>query len=257
MIIESVLKSARPYMQGRKVKDAVIGLSLVAVELDNGHIGVSYVLREGLKGGCSAFPYGQQLVGEDAAGIAAWAVTGADNLQRAIGTAVLTAASRAQELKDSEAPGRPFGIELRYGDTVGMIGHISPVAKMIRSRVKEIIVFDEGKANCGGSGDPLFPMEEQPRLLPACDIVFLTGTTMINGSVDGLLKMCPRAREVVMIGASTPIFPAAFLKSKVSVLAGSWWKNEHKEAIFKKISLAGGMKDLGPYAIKKSVKVRS
>jgi len=41
------------------------------------------------------------------------------------------------------------------------------------------------------------------------------------------------------------------------VLAGSWWKSEHKEDIFKIISLAGGMRDLGPYAIKKSVKVHS
>ena len=51
--------------------------------------------------------------------------------------------------------------------------------------------------------------------------------------------------------------PGRVLKSKVSVLAGSWWKSEHKEDIFKIISLAGGMRDLGPYAIKKSVKVHS
>ncbi|HOB28752.1 MAG: DUF364 domain-containing protein [Dethiobacteria bacterium] len=257
MIIESVLRSARPYLQGRKVKDVVIGLSLLAAELDNGYIGVSYVLREGLKGGCSAFPYGQQLIGEDATDIAAWAVNGSDHLQRAVGTAVLAAASRAQKLKDSEVPGRPFGIELRESDTVGMIGHISPVVKMIRPQVKELYLFDEGKSKCGRDGDPLFPVEEQPRLLPACDIVILSGTTVINGSVDELLKFCSCAREVVMIGASTPIFPDAFLKSKVSVLAGSWWKSEHKEDIFKIISLAGGMRDLGPYAIKKSVKVHS
>lgn len=255
MIMKTVLEKARPYLQGRTVRDAVIGLSLLAVELDNGFIGLSYILRKGLQGGCSVFPYGQQLIGQDAPGAAAWAVTGGDNVQRAIGTAVLAAASQGQTLSDSETADHPFGIELRSSDTVGMIGNIAPVAEMIRPRVKEIYLFDEGKEKCA-SGAPLIPLEQQPRLLPGCDLVLLTGTTVINGSVDGLLKLCSGAREVVMIGASTPVFPAAFAGSAVTVLAGSWWQSDHKEALFKKISLAGGMKDVSRYALKKSVRVR-
>lgn len=255
MIMKTVLEKAQPYLQGRTVQDAVIGLSLLAVELDNGFIGVSYILRKGLQGGCSVFPYGQQLIGQAAPGAAAWAVSGGDNVQRAIGTAVLAAASQGQTLLDSETADRPFGIELRSSDTVGMIGNIAPVAEMIRPRVKKIHLFDEGKEKCA-SETPLLPLEQQPRLLPECDLVLLTGTTMINGSVDGLLKLCSGAREVVMIGASTPIFPAAFADSAVTVLAGSWWQGDHKETLFKKISLAGGMKDVSRYALKKSVRVR-
>lgn len=255
MIMEKVLEKAQPYLEGRTVKDAVIGLSLIVVELDNGFIGVSYVLRKGLQGGCSVFPYGQQLPGKDAAAAAAWAVGGGDNLQRAIGTAVLAAAAQGQTLPDSETADRPFGIELRSSDIVGMIGNIAPVAKAIRPRVKEIYLFDEGKEKCGESGAPLIPLEEQPRLLPRCDLVLLTGTTVINGSVDGLLKLCSGAREVVMIGASTPVFPDAFVESGLSVLAGSWWRRESKEDLFRIISLAGGMKDVSRYAFKKSVRV--
>ncbi|NLA12061.1 MAG: DUF364 domain-containing protein [Firmicutes bacterium] len=255
MIMEKVLEKAQPYLEGRTVQDAVIGLSLIAVELDNGSIGVSYVLRKGLRGGCSVFPYGQQLLGKDASGAAAWAVSGGDNLQRAIGTAVLAAASQGQTLPDSETAERPFGIELRSSDIVGMIGNIAPVAEAIRPRVQEIYLFDEGKEKCGESGAPLLSQEEQPRLLPRCDLVLLTGTTVINGSVDGLLKLCDRAREVVMIGASTPVFPDAFAGSGLTVLAGSWWRRKYKEELFGKISLAGGMKDISGYALKKSVRV--
>ena len=74
-------------------------------------------------------------------------------------------------------------------------------------------------------------------MLPTCDVVVISGTAMINGSVDGLLEICDEARDVIMVGASTPMYPEAFLGTKVTVLAGSWWKSECKEVIFKKISL--------------------
>ena len=85
----------------------------------------------------------------------------------------------------------------------------------------------------------------------------LSGTTIINGSVDDLLKMCAHARDIIMIGASTPMYPAAFIDTKVTVLAGSWWNKDYKDTIFKKISLACGISGLSKYTIKKSVKVHS
>ena len=43
----------------------------------------------------------------------------------------------------------------------------------------------------------------------------------------------------MMVGPSTPMFPQGWQDSRLTVLAGSWWDNEHKEEIFKLISLAG------------------
>ncbi len=257
MLIESVLRAAQPYLQGRKVRDAVIGISLIAVELDNGNIGISYVLREDLKAGCSIFPFGQQVIGQDAADIAQWVLSGGDNLQKGIGMAVLCAVSMLQKLDDSETPDRPFGVNVRDTDVMGIIGFIAPVVNIMGPRVKELYVFDKGISQCGGIISTIIPVEEQPRLLSTCDIVVLSGTTMINGSIDELLKMCEQAREIIMIGASTPMFPKAFLDTRVTMLAGSWWKSEHKEAIFKNISLASGISKLSAYAIKKTVKVQA
>jgi uncharacterized protein (DUF4213/DUF364 family) len=153
MLIESVLRSAEPYLQGIKVRDAVVGISLIGVELDNGHVGISYVLREDLDCGCSVFPYGGSIIGQDATDIAQWAISGEESLQKGIGVAVLTAASQAQSLLDSETPDRPFGVEFRKTDTVGVIGFIPPVVKMLSSKVKDIYVFDKGISECGGEQD--------------------------------------------------------------------------------------------------------
>lgn len=256
-MIETVIRAAEPYLRGRTIRDAVIGISLVAVELDNGHIGVSYVLREDLEAGCSIFPYGREIVGREAVDIAEWAISGGDSLQRGIGIASLSAASRAQSLDDCDSPERPFGMTLRKTDRVGMIGLIAPVEKMLRPRVNDIFVFDKGISLLGGDDSSIMPMEAQRETLPTCDIVIVSGTTMINGSIDGILGMCSGAREIVMIGASTPMFPSAFEGSGVTVLAGSWWKSENKADIFRNITLACGISALGDYAIKKSVRVTS
>ena len=254
MLMEKVLETAYPFLEGRTVQDMVIGISLVSAQLDNDNVGASYVLREDLKSGCSIFPYGKQVIGQDAASIAEWVVSGKDNLQKGIGMAVLTAASRSQRLEDAEANGLPFGIAVRETDTIGIVGYIAPIVKMMSSRSKRTYVFDRGISIRGGNGIVL-PPEEQHNLLPTCDIVVLSGTSMINGTIDGLVKMCKNAREIMIIGASTPMFPPAFSHTGITVLAGSWWDSHHKDDIFRSISLACGISALGEYSIKKSVRV--
>lgn len=258
MIMGKVLAAAEPYLAGKAVSDLVIGLSLIGCQLDSGDVGVSYVLRDELPHGCSAFPYAQAVIGKSAAEIAGLVITGDNDLQRAVGSAVLAAASRGQELPDDNTNGMPFGIETRPDDTVGMVGMIKPVVDQIAPSVKELFVFDKGKCKarqCANAG-LLYPVEKQPELLSKCDIVLLSGTTTINGTIDDLLEMCKKAREVVMVGPSTPMFPAGWEESRITRLAGSWWDNERKEEIFKLISLAGGIQSLGSYMLKKCVPVQ-
>lgn len=250
---EKIYEAALPLLRGRKVTDLVVGISLLAVELDGKDLAVSYVLRDELKGGCSAFPYACQTVGMDAEEAGRWFVTGEDAVQRAIGNAVLTAASRTQNLVDSELP---FGLKLSAGDTVGMIGNIRPVAAQLKKSGCRMVIFDKGQCAEGCPEEDVYPMERQEELLAQCDVVFLSGTTTINGTIEPLLNMCKNARDVVLIGASTPMIPEGFAGTKVSVLAGSWWNHEDKDKIFRLISQASGINGLGAYMIKKNVRIK-
>ena len=255
MITDKILTAARPYLEGRTVKDAVIGLSLIGIELDNEDVGVSYMLREDLPAGCSVFGFAQKIIGENAFEVAKLVKDGKDDAQRGVGCAVLTAASRQLNLVDVDAPGSTFGVEFLPTDTVGMIGYIKPVAKKLSTEVNKLIVFDSGVMKSGEKADCIYEMEEQPVLLPECDIVLITGTTVINGTIDELLKMCSKAREIIMVGSSVPMYPEAFKDTNITVLAGSWWDNTHKEEMFKLISLAGGISHLNKFMIKKAVRV--
>lgn len=256
MIIDKVLEAAAPYLEGRTVKDFIIGLALIAVELDNGDIGVSYTLRENLPPGCSAFSFGHNIIGKDAAEVAALAKHGTDDAQRAVGIATLAAASRSQDLKDIDTLKSSFGIEILPTDTVGMIGFIPPVAGMFSKQAKKLIVFDIAVSQYGEEIENVHPMKDQAELLPECDVVILTGTTMINQTIDGLLEMCSNARDIVMVGSSTPMFPEAFKDTNIRVLAGSWWDSNNREELFKSISIGGGIHHLSGTMIKKSIAVK-
>lgn len=254
MIMKKVLSAAEPYLAGRTVTDLVIGVSLISCQLDNGNIGVSYVLRDELPNGCSAFPFAQEVIGKPASEIADWIISGRDDLQRSVAASVLAAASCEQDLPDDDTDGMPFGIEMKAEDTVGMVGLIRPVAMQISKSVKKFIAFDKG-ISLHNDSSMVYPMEEQPKLIPTCDIVILSGTTTINGSIDGLLEMCSKAREVIMVGPSTPMFPKGWQDSSLTLLAGSCWDKEHKDEIFKLISLAGGIRHVQKYMRKKAVAV--
>lgn len=256
MQIEKILQAAAPVLEGKKIKDAVIGISLIAVELDDGSVGVSYVLREHLKSGCAIFPFGQLIIGKTAPEIAQWAAGGIDDLQRSAGIAVLGAASHSLPLVDEESKEKPFGVAVKDTDTVGIIGYIHPVVKTMSQKAQKVYVFDQGMSEAGDPAGLVAPMEKQAQLLPQCDIVFMSGTTLINGTLGSLLDMCPKAREAVLIGSSTPMYPEAFRDTKVTVLAGAWWDHNCKEEIFKRISLAAGIDSLREFMIKKTVRVR-
>lgn len=253
---EQLYQEALPLLRGRTVTDLVVGISLMAVELDGRDLAVGYVLRDDLAGGCSIFPYVRQAVGMPAVEVARWFVDGADDVQRALGGTVLNAASQVLALPDRDSPERPFDLDLQPGTRVGMVGMIHPVAMRLKSLGCEMVIFDKGKCAHGDPSAQIYPMERQSELLPTCDVVFLSGTTTVNRTAAPLLALCKAAREVVLVGSSVPMIPDGYGETPVSILAGSWWRHEDKEEIFRLISQAAGMSVLGRYMIKKNVRIR-
>jgi len=238
-----ILEAAKPYLENLTVQDLVVGISLIAVQLSNEAVGVSYVLRYGLPPECAAFGYARNAIGMSAWDVAKWSVEAKDNVGRSIGGAVLSAASQQLDIADDTDELCRYGMEITPEDTVGMIGFIKPVAKTLASQVKKLYVFDEGVSLYEGTIH-VCGMDQQPVLLPECTKMIITGSSTINGSIDGLLEMCANAQQIAMAGSSTPMFPEGWKDTKATSLAGSWWPKERKEDIFRIISRGGGIAQL-------------
>ena len=162
-----ILEAAKPYLENLTVKDLVVGISLIAVQLSDESVGVSYVLRYALPPECGAFGYARNAIGMPAWDVAKWTVEGEDNVARSIGGAVLSAASQQLDIADDTDDKCRYGMEITSEDTVGMIGFIKPVAKTLKSQVKKLYVFDEGVSLYEGTMR-VCGMDQQPVLLPEC-----------------------------------------------------------------------------------------
>ena len=98
------------------------------------------------------------------------------------------------------------------GKTIGVIGHF-PFIPKLKKIARKIWVFEKRLQE----GD--LPEDEIKRLLPGCDVVAISGTTLINHTFESVLKSCRMDAFKVMLGASTPMLPLLF-DYGIDVLSG-------------------------------------
>jgi uncharacterized protein len=93
-----------------------------------------------------------------------------------------------------------------------MVGHF-PFVERLRRQVRRLVVLEL----CPGEGD--LPAAAAPDEIPAADVVAITGTTLVNHTLDGLLRLAT-GKTILLLGPSTPLHPALF-DHGVDILCGS------------------------------------
>ena len=90
------------------------------------------------------------------------------------------------------------------GKTVGVVGHLAEVKKRHGREAKRIYVFEMQPKDAED-----LPAEMEDELLPDCDIVIITGSSLANGTLPHLLELC-RNSYTILTGPSTPQCRALF-----------------------------------------------
>ncbi|MFN2187346.1 MAG: Rossmann-like domain-containing protein [Candidatus Promineifilaceae bacterium] len=86
---------------------------------------------------------------------------------------------------------------------VVMIGHF-PFADRLRERVGDLIVLEQRPQ----PGD--LPSSLAVEILPKAEVAAITGTSLINHSLEGLLALLPSTALTILMGPSTPLSPILF-----------------------------------------------
>jgi len=86
---------------------------------------------------------------------------------------------------------------------VAIVGHF-PFIPSLRQVAGELWVIEQHPIE----GE--FLAEDAVGIIPKADIVALTGTTLINHTLDGLLALCRRDALVMILGPTTPLSPVLF-----------------------------------------------
>ncbi len=115
-----------------------------------------------------------------------------------------------------------------------MVGFFSPLVKKLEKRNIELRVFERSFKL---PHPALYPDWAEHRLLPDCDVVIVSGTSCVNGTIDQLLEYCSGARQVSVTGPTTPMYPKAFAGTNATILAGSRVKEKQVDALLNAVSL--------------------
>jgi len=97
--------------------------------------------------------------------------------------------------------------------TVALIGHF-PFISRLRPQVGELHVLELDPQ----PGD--LPVSAASEILPKADVVAITSMTLMNRTLDGLLKLCAPEALVILLGPTTPLSPVMF-NYGIDLLCGS------------------------------------
>ncbi len=99
------------------------------------------------------------------------------------------------------------------GKKIAIVGHF-PQVERLRSAAQTVWVLEKRPQ----PGD--YPAEAAAELLPQADFIAITGSTLINHTLEGLLALCPQDTPVMLVGPSTPLLPI-FFDHGISFLSGT------------------------------------
>jgi uncharacterized protein (DUF4213/DUF364 family) len=126
-----------------------------------------------------------------------------DNLLEAsIGMATINSLIDVDETRCTEANALDILISKGQGKNIAVVGHFPWIPK-VEAVAKKFWVLEQRPI----PGD--LPAEMAETILPQADVVAITGTSLINHTIEHLLKLCQQS-FIVMVGPTSPLTPILF-----------------------------------------------
>ncbi len=217
---------------GLRPVDVRIGVFYTGVKLNTGHAGIAYTPIHDLPEAIccpkshAKMPQAGELLNQDINTLMDYSLEEKSPLKAAIGVATLNALS-AILLEEEDCPYKLAGlgnaldlVEINKEDVVGMVGAFPPFIKQLRETCKKLHVFEKNPWLSKEVGIELQPESLARDVLPRCNVLIITGVTIVNHTLGPILESCGEAREVVLVGPTASLYPEPFFKRGVTVMGG-------------------------------------
>ena len=220
---------------GKKLEviDYVVGTGMTAVKLSDGSVGIAHLFREELPTGCTLF---DELI-DTPTGLEEFLDLGKKfhPITVSLTMAAVNAALSKCTGNVAPSPKDIFEIlDITSEDRVGFVGDFRPLTSRLSGNVKELLVFERHVER------NYLPDWAAPWKLGECSVVILTGTTVMNRTIDKLLENVNTNRTVVF-GPSTPLVLELY-PGKVMAIGGAAITNP--ELTMRIAARAGGTKNI-------------
>jgi uncharacterized protein (DUF4213/DUF364 family) len=133
--------------------------------------------------------------------------------EASLGIAAINSLIRIDLEKEADLDGLQLVRNLGKGKNISIIGHF-PFLDRVRDVAKNLWIIEKHPK----PGD--VSEEAGKEYLPKSDIVVISGTTLINHTLEGILSLCNPKSVRMMLGPSTPVTPILF-DYGIDIVSGS------------------------------------
>lgn len=214
-----------------RIERATLGLFFIAVTLEGGHTGLCATPLKEIPGAvccpssAMSMPFPGKIARMGALRVAEEAVT-RTGLRRALGIAALNAlAARAVDRRGTAGHVVLEGAEafdvaaIEPHETAVVVGAFGPFLKALRRIGARHFVLEKDPATLRPEEMAHFrPSETYPEIVPQADVLLVTGTTLINDTLPGLIACARPTARIVLVGPTVPMLPDAFFDRPGMVL---------------------------------------
>ena len=215
------------------IERAVFGLFFSGVKLSTGHGGVCYTpVKEMPEAVCCpssarAMPLSGRLKGRTAAEYLEY-IFDRNILKRTLGIAALNALSTLYwQLKPPADYTIQYGynafddVDPRRYDYSVVVGALVPMLKKLIAADADFTVMEMDRRTLKGKElDHYLPPSEADKCVPKTDLMVITGVTVLNDTLPGLLELRKPGAEILVTGPTVSMLPDAFFKRGVTSLGG-------------------------------------
>jgi uncharacterized protein (DUF4213/DUF364 family) len=217
-----------------RIARAVLGIFFTGVQLDNG---VGSLCATPVKSvpeavccpsSARAMPVPGRIAGRSAAEVLRDLYRPQD-LRRAQANATLNALAETLWQRDGPPPGARVvagdafdALAIAPSQRVALVGAFPPYLRALRRSGQPFHVLELDPATLKPEELPFFaPAERAPEVVAEADVLITTGTTLVNGTLDGLLRHLRRGAQAAVVGPTATLCAAPFARRGVTVVGGT------------------------------------
>ena len=112
-------------------------------------------------------------------------------------------------------------VRIPQGGKSVVIGALVPILKKLIAADADFKVLEmDNRTLKGKELEHYAPPEDAWKYIPDADLLVITGVTVLNDTLPGLLEMVKPGAQVIVTGPTASMLPDAFFKRKVTVMGG-------------------------------------
>ncbi len=113
-------------------------------------------------------------------------------------------------------------IDLSTNKTVTIVGAFHSYIQKIAETSSKLYVLELNEDSLKGDQKQYYvPANEYNRVIPMSDVVIITGLTLVNSTIDGLLQAISPQTQVIVTGPSSSLIPDILFENKVNIIGAT------------------------------------